>query len=413
VTSRLLLAHPRPPAPTLPLILPRPCRCSACFFPTAGHHVLKPLEGQVHAGGRVFDRSENGRYVWLYQGSQVRAPCKGLPACAYCGCRCPALSALTTPAAAASIVCSARTPRSLSRAGVEPRQAGCAHRARVWHLPVPAVAVLHAHGGVVPLHHAAPGAHWRHGGAVCRLWVRVRCCRRVLRGRRAGRCSGRTAHAEGTSLPPHNPPFSSPRHPMRTHRCSVVWLFGYELWIVPNLWSDTISIMDAFKPLYSFDKSEGGNVRGSVIGPGCARREGCGSMGMARQPAPTLLRSTLAPTGTFFLTPVLLPAAPLLCCTAEVVPAGWLCAADGPGGVGGLAAVRVRGVCGIQQEDHRRHVRGCVAVGRQAGGPSAVCREPAARRSPLCHKCPRSTLDSPVSVPHLRAPPPPHAQARC
>lgn len=43
--------------------------------------------------------------------------------------------------------------------------------------------------------------------------------------------------------------------------CSVVWLFGYELWIVPNLWSDTISIMDAFKPLYTFDKSEGGNVR--------------------------------------------------------------------------------------------------------------------------------------------------------
>lgn len=39
----------------------------------AGHHVLKPLEGAKHAGGRVFDRSENGRYVWLYQGSQVRA----------------------------------------------------------------------------------------------------------------------------------------------------------------------------------------------------------------------------------------------------------------------------------------------------------------------------------------------------
>lgn len=42
--------------------------------------------------------------------------------------------------------------------------------------------------------------------------------------------------------------------------CSIVWLFGYELWIVPNLWSDTASIVDAFRPAYTFEKSEGGNV---------------------------------------------------------------------------------------------------------------------------------------------------------
>jgi hypothetical protein len=41
-----------------------------------------------------------------------------------------------------------------------------------------------------------------------------------------------------------------------------MWLFGYEFWIVPNLWSDTAAIYEAFSPLYTFAKSEQQHVRG-------------------------------------------------------------------------------------------------------------------------------------------------------
>lgn len=39
---------------------------------------------------------------------------------------------------------------------------------------------------------------------------------------------------------------------------SLFWLLGYSFWILPNLWADDVPIMELFKPLYTFAKSEGG-----------------------------------------------------------------------------------------------------------------------------------------------------------
>jgi hypothetical protein len=38
----------------------------------------------------------------------------------------------------------------------------------------------------------------------------------------------------------------------------LIWLLGYDLWILPNLWSDDAGITELFKPLYTFKKSAGG-----------------------------------------------------------------------------------------------------------------------------------------------------------
>ncbi len=38
---------------------------------------------------------------------------------------------------------------------------------------------------------------------------------------------------------------------------SLAWLAGYELWILPNLWSDTAMIWEIFTPLFTFAKAEG------------------------------------------------------------------------------------------------------------------------------------------------------------
>lgn len=38
----------------------------------SGHHLYRALPATQHVGQRTFDRSENGRYVWLYKGSQAR-----------------------------------------------------------------------------------------------------------------------------------------------------------------------------------------------------------------------------------------------------------------------------------------------------------------------------------------------------
>jgi hypothetical protein len=40
----------------------------------------------------------------------------------------------------------------------------------------------------------------------------------------------------------------------------IFWLFGYEFWILPNLWSDETNILEAFRPAYTFEKSVSGNA---------------------------------------------------------------------------------------------------------------------------------------------------------
>ncbi len=37
-----------------------------------------------------------------------------------------------------------------------------------------------------------------------------------------------------------------------------LWLFGYEFWIFPRLFDESLSFQDSFKPVYSFDKGSAG-----------------------------------------------------------------------------------------------------------------------------------------------------------
>lgn len=38
----------------------------------------------------------------------------------------------------------------------------------------------------------------------------------------------------------------------------VLWLFGFEFWIFPRLFDESLSFQDSFKPVYSFDKGSPG-----------------------------------------------------------------------------------------------------------------------------------------------------------
>ena len=38
---------------------------------------------------------------------------------------------------------------------------------------------------------------------------------------------------------------------------SLFWIVGFEFWILPNLWSDDVSIIEAFKPAYTWAKGSG------------------------------------------------------------------------------------------------------------------------------------------------------------
>ena len=39
-----------------------------------------------------------------------------------------------------------------------------------------------------------------------------------------------------------------------------VWILGYEFWFLPNLFDESLSFMDSFKPVYSFDKCKAGQL---------------------------------------------------------------------------------------------------------------------------------------------------------
>mmetsp|Transcript_28685 Transcript_28685/g.64078 ORF Transcript_28685/g.64078 Transcript_28685/m.64078 type:complete len:204 (-) Transcript_28685:295-906(-) len=39
-----------------------------------------------------------------------------------------------------------------------------------------------------------------------------------------------------------------------------VWIFGYEFWILPNLFDEERSVVDSFKPLHSFEKTAPGQL---------------------------------------------------------------------------------------------------------------------------------------------------------
>lgn len=47
-----------------------------------------------------------------------------------------------------------------------------------------------------------------------------------------------------------------------------VWIFGFEFWILPNLFDEERSVMDSFKPLHSFQKTGPGQIwwRLAVLG---------------------------------------------------------------------------------------------------------------------------------------------------
>lgn len=40
----------------------------------------------------------------------------------------------------------------------------------------------------------------------------------------------------------------------------LLWLLGYEFWILPRMWDETLGIIESFTPLYSFEKSAPGQV---------------------------------------------------------------------------------------------------------------------------------------------------------
>ena len=39
-----------------------------------------------------------------------------------------------------------------------------------------------------------------------------------------------------------------------------VWIFGYEFWVLPNLFDEERTVVDSFKPLYSFEKTGPGQL---------------------------------------------------------------------------------------------------------------------------------------------------------
>lgn len=55
---------------------------------------------------------------------------------------------------------------------------------------------------------------------------------------------------------------------------ALAWLAGYELWVLPNLWSNTAMIWDLFSPVYTIEKSEGSawywrvGLLGVILGSG-------------------------------------------------------------------------------------------------------------------------------------------------
>jgi len=39
-----------------------------------------------------------------------------------------------------------------------------------------------------------------------------------------------------------------------------VWILGYDFWFLPNLFDETLSFVDSFKPVYSFERSKPGQL---------------------------------------------------------------------------------------------------------------------------------------------------------
>lgn len=66
-----------------------------------------------------------------------------------------------------------------------------------------------------------------------------------------------TRAAMSQDVPPH------PVSPLPSRTRSIFWVFGIDFWILPHLWSDDVSIIDAFKPLYTWDRKPG-NVSGAT-----------------------------------------------------------------------------------------------------------------------------------------------------
>mmetsp|Transcript_31169 Transcript_31169/g.47162 ORF Transcript_31169/g.47162 Transcript_31169/m.47162 type:complete len:326 (+) Transcript_31169:63-1040(+) len=40
----------------------------------------------------------------------------------------------------------------------------------------------------------------------------------------------------------------------------LIWILGYEFWFLPNLFDETLSFVDSFKPVYSFEKCKAGQL---------------------------------------------------------------------------------------------------------------------------------------------------------
>ena len=40
----------------------------------------------------------------------------------------------------------------------------------------------------------------------------------------------------------------------------MVWILGYDFWFLPNLFDETLSFVDSFKPVYSFQKTKDGQL---------------------------------------------------------------------------------------------------------------------------------------------------------
>lgn len=39
-----------------------------------------------------------------------------------------------------------------------------------------------------------------------------------------------------------------------------IWILGYDFWFLPNLFDETLSFVDSFKPIYSFEKTRAGQL---------------------------------------------------------------------------------------------------------------------------------------------------------
>ena len=40
----------------------------------------------------------------------------------------------------------------------------------------------------------------------------------------------------------------------------TTWIMGWELWLLPNIFADDLGFCDSFRPGYSFDKGENGQL---------------------------------------------------------------------------------------------------------------------------------------------------------